>query len=341
MRITVNTPHKKYSVIIESKSIEKYSFPKNAIVITNSTLQRDCRKRFKENQIVHFSAGEAVKRLATVEQLCEQLVKLNADRSSSIIAFGGGIVGDIAGFVASIYMRGIPVYQVPTTLLAMVDASVGGKTGVDLKAGKNLVGTFHQPEAVVIDPTVLLALPEEEFINGMGEVIKHGLLDKKLFVWLERNRDKIRQRDLPTLQRMLIMNVKIKQAVVEADEKEAGTRMLLNLGHTFGHAIEKLSAYSIPHGQAVAIGLIYAALYSKFPDLDRLIDLLHYFKLPSHLEKPFAPEQMIRAMQNDKKNRGNNITLVLPQALGEIHIHRTATASSIRSFLKQCARSAA
>lgn len=335
MRISVNTSGHQYPVIIEPNSVRKFKFPKNSIVITDTTLKKKYGNWFKQYPLLTFTPGEHSKHLSTVEQLCSQLVKLDADRTSSIIAFGGGVVGDIAGFVASIYMRGIPVYQVPTSLLAMVDASVGGKTGVDLPEGKNLVGSFHQPQAVVIDSTFLVDLPSAQFSNGMGEVIKHGLIDEELFKWLEKNKQKIAERDIPTLQRMLAKNIQIKQAVVEADEKESGVRMMLNLGHTFGHAIEKLSGYSVPHGQAVAIGLVYAASYSKMPEIESLISMLHYFGLPSHLEQPYTAAQMVTAMQSDKKNNGKHITLVLPKRIGEVHIYPIATSTAIKSFIKK------
>ncbi len=335
MRITLTTQTKRYPIIIEANGLQKFSFPNNAFIITNSIVHKLYGKQFAQFPVIQIPAGEEHKRLQTVEHICEQLITLGAHRNSSIIAVGGGVVGDMAGFVASIFMRGIPVYHVPTTLLAMVDSSVGGKTGVDSRLGKNLIGTFHQPDAVIMDPVFLKKLPSEEFSNGMAEVIKHGVLDASLFTWLERNTAAIQKRDIKTLETMLAKNVKIKKAIVEADEKESDIRMLLNLGHTFGHAIEHLSKYTIPHGQAVAIGLVYAASFSKMPEIDRLIDLLLAFNLPTRVDTPYPAAAMVKSMQTDKKNLGRAITLILPQALGQIHIHQKTTPKTILRFLQQ------
>lgn len=335
MRITVNTTTKRYPVIIEAGAIRSFAFPSNAFVITNSLIQNLYGKWFSHFPVIQIPVGEEHKRLQTVEHICEQLITLGAHRNSSIIAVGGGVVGDIAGFVASIFMRGIPVYHVPTTLLAMVDSSVGGKTGVDSSLGKNLIGTFHQPNAVIMDPIFLQKLPEAEFSNGMAEVVKHGLLEASLFSWLERNVSAIQQRDVKILETLLVKNIRIKKAIVEADEKESDVRMLLNLGHTFGHAIEHLSKYQIPHGQAIAIGLVYAAEFSKMPERDRLIDLLLAFNLPTHLETPYPAAAMVKSMQADKKNLGRNITLILPKAIGTTHIHQNTSPKTILRFLQQ------
>ncbi|MDP3970380.1 MAG: 3-dehydroquinate synthase [bacterium] len=333
MRSFVKTLSKKYPVIIEQGIVKKFKFPKNAFVISDDSLRIKFKNELPNHQWISFSAGEHSKNLTTVEELCEKLVKLGANRSSSIIAFGGGIVGDIAGFVASIYMRGIPFYQVPTSLLAMVDASVGGKTGVDLNAGKNLIGSFYQPEAVLIDPTFLVKLPQLEFSHGMAEVIKHGVIDGKFFNWLENNQDKIKQRDVETLSTMIAKNVKIKSDIVEQDEKEGNVRMLLNLGHTFGHAIEKLSEYAIPHGEAVAMGMIYAAEFSESKDVLRITKLLYEFGLSSHLEKPYTAKSMVGVMMSDKKNKDNKINLVLPQSIGDVKINSAFSSEKLEKFI--------
>lgn len=335
MRITINTQTKRYPVIIEAGSIRSFAFPSNAFVITNAVIHNLYGKWFSHFPVIQIPVGEEHKRLQTVEHICEQLITLGAHRNSTIIAVGGGVVGDIAGFVASIFMRGIPVYHVPTTLLAMVDSSVGGKTGVDSALGKNLIGTFHQPNAVIMDPIFLQKLPEAEFSNGMAEVVKHGVLEASLFTWLERNAHAIQQRDLKTLETLVVKNIRIKKAIVEADEKESDVRMLLNLGHTFGHAIEHLSKYQIPHGQAVAIGLVYAAAFSKMPELERLMELLLAFNLPTHLETPYSAAAMVKSMQSDKKNLGRNVTLILPKAIGTIHIHQNTSPKTILRFLQQ------
>jgi 3-dehydroquinate synthetase len=186
-----------------------------------------------------------------------------------------------------------------------------------------------------MDPVFLKKIPPEEFSNGMAEVIKHGVLEASLFTWLERNTTAIHKRDVKTLETMIVKNVRIKKAIVEADEKESDIRMLLNLGHTFGHALEHLSKYEIPHGQAVSIGLVYAASFAKMPEIDRLIDLLQAFNLPTHLDTPYPAAAMVKSMQADKKNQGRNITLILPKAIGSIHIHRNTTPKTIVRFLQQ------
>lgn len=363
MRLTIKTTSATYPVIIEPRAIQKFHWPKNSIVITDTKVQRHYGKQFsaiRHFPVVTFAAGETNKRLTTVETICEQLVRLGADRSTNIIAFGGGVVGDVAGLVASVYMRGVPLYHIPTTLLAMVDSSLGGKTGVDLVAGKNLVGTIYQPQAVIMDPQFIIDLPDEQFRNGMGEIVKHGVIDGTLFKWLEKNSDAIIRRDKTCIAEMISKNVRIKARIVSADEREAGQRMMLNLGHTFGHAIEKLSKYSIPHGEAVAIGLQYAVQYaeqtrthkvrtSQVPsnqartsqlgiDVDRVSALLHTFGLPTQLTTPFAPKEMVQAMMSDKKNRAQHITLILPRALGDIHIQSGISPKKIERFLQTYAQ---
>lgn len=357
MRITLNIPSAKYPVVIEPQAIRKFTWPENSVVITDTTVHRlyvnrgvsrGMWRNAKHIPVITFPAGETHKRLAVVEKLCAQLVQLGADRFTSLIAFGGGVVGDVVGLVASLYMRGVPLYHVPTTLLAMVDSSLGGKTGVDLDSGKNLIGTIYQPRAVIMDPQCIIDLPNEQFRQGMGEVVKHGVIDGALFYWLEKNVSGIMQRDPAIIQQLIVKNVRIKARVVEADERETGQRMVLNLGHTFAHAIEQLSRYTIPHGEAVAIGLHYAVRFGGIKtgvktgtktgvktdlDPDRLSALLHAFGLPSHLMKPFPARAMVQAMMVDKKNRAKHITLVVPRALGDVRIQTGITPKQVERFL--------
>jgi 3-dehydroquinate synthase len=231
-------------------------------------------------------------------------------------------------------MRGIKYYYVPTTLLAMVDASIGGKTAVDLTVGKNLIGTFYPPQAIIIDPVLLQTLPSLQFSQGMAEVIKHGLINKALFNWLEKNIQTIQQRDVPTLQQLLVKNVKVKKMIVESDPEEHQLRMQLNLGHTFGHAIEQLSNYTVSHGEAVAIGLVYAAQYAQLPQINRLEKLLLHFNLPIALEQPFSPQAMVTVMATDKKNQEEYITLVLPKQIGDIEMNTHITKAQLLRFLR-------
>src|ERR1700757_2227057 len=210
---------------------------------------------------IEMPEGERFKRLATVETLAEKLTALGADRNAVVVAFGGGVAGDVGGLLASLYMRGVEVVQIPTTVLAQVDASIGGKTGVNLKAGKNLVGTYHQPRMVLIDPAVLATLPEREYRAGLYEALKCGVIGNPgLFREFEENREQILKRDPSTLERLIAESVRLKAEVVSADERESGLRRVLNFGHTVGHALEAETKYRhFLHGEAVAWGMIAAA----------------------------------------------------------------------------------
>ena len=310
-------------------------YPKSSVVICDANLLPQVKRLFKDFPIIVLPSGEQHKRLSTVEWTCNELIKLGADRQTVLIGVGGGIVGDMVGLIANLFMRGIQFYLLPTTLLAMVDSSIGGKTGVDLPGGKNLVGTFYPPAAVVVNLTFLKTLPAVEFSNGMAEVIKHGILDKTLFNWLEKNTKQIKRRNSTVLAKMIRMNVAIKTAIVKKDEREQQQRMLLNLGHTFGHAFELLSDYTLPHGQAVAIGLAYATAYSQMPERNRVLALLTEFGLPTSLVKPFSPQAIVRTMLADKKHRGHTITLITPQRLGHVHIHQNLPIRQVEQFIRR------
>jgi shikimate kinase/3-dehydroquinate synthase len=261
-------------------------------------------------------AGEANKTLATVSDLYNQLLGAGLDRSGLVIALGGGVVGDVAGFTTATYMRGLPLVQIPTTLLAMIDSSVGGKTGVDLPAGKNLVGAFKQPALVVIDPGVLGSLPGAEFRAGLAEVVKAGIIGSpELFDRLEDGRT-----ELPWIIREAVA---VKIDVVQADPYEQGRRAVLNLGHTFGHAFERLSNYQLRHGEAVSIGVAVAtrlAMYVKRCPSDvgqRIIGLLDHLGLPTKAPD-YAAEAVWEAMTSDKKKRGKHLRFVLPLDIGQV-----------------------
>lgn len=208
-------------------------------------------------EIITFEEGEKSKRLSVVESLAEKMVEKEFTRKDAIIALGGGVVGDIAGFLASIYFRGIPYIQIPTTLLAMVDSSIGGKTGVDMECGKNLIGTTTQPIAVFIDTNYLKTLPVKQIRNGLAEIIKYGIIaDQKLFKFIEQNLNKIFAHEEKAINYIIKRSVEIKVKIIEEDEKEKGKRMLLNYGHTYGHALERLSGYTLLHGYAISIGMV-------------------------------------------------------------------------------------
>ena len=313
MKIIVRTKTQTYPIYIESGLLKKIKLPKNSIIITDQNVKKHYGKYFFKNKSIVIPPGETSKKLIIIEQLAEELLKLNADRQTTLIALGGGVVGDITGFLAAVYMRGVQFIQIPTSLLAMVDASVGGKTGVDLKSGKNLIGAFYQPEAVYIDPLVLKTLSAIEFNNGMAEVIKHGIIDGKLFYWLQKNQELIKNKDKKILEKLIYQNILVKKRFVEKDEKEKNIRVILNLGHTYGHAIEKLSNYKIFHGHAVAIGLAHVA--KKFPSV---IALLKYFNLPITFPNKFKMKDILKVMRSDKKNKNNKITLVIPKKIGHV-----------------------
>ena len=267
--------------------------------------------------VVEVPDGEAFKTLDTVRSLYDRFVDGGLDRASPVFALGGGVIGDTAGFAAATYMRGVPLVQLPTSLLAMVDASVGGKVAVDHPRGKNLIGAFHQPELVVVDPDVLATLPEGEFRVGLAEVIKAGVIGSPaLFEHLER-------RGAEPLEWVIGEAIRVKAAVVEEDPYERGRRAILNLGHTFGHALEVLSSFSLRHGEAVAVGMAIAAEVAVRLGLcessvrERLIALLRQFGLPTAC-KGYEPEAIWEAMATDKKRRGQRLRFVLPRAIGRV-----------------------
>lgn len=289
--------------------------------------------------------GEQFKTLATVAELYNRFIEAKLDRRSPVIALGGGVLGDTAGFAAASFLRGVPLVQLPTTLLAMVDSSVGGKTGVDLPQGKNLVGAFKQPELVLIDPTALATLPPAEFRAGLAEVIKHGIIDAPaLFEALEkggRAADDFPYSLFPTpysLSWLLAEAIMVKVRVVQADPFEQGRRAVLNLGHTFGHAFERLSNYEIRHGEGVAMGLVCAARlaarlgYCSAETADRITTLLQLVGLPA--EPPsFPADDVWAAMFTDKKRQGNTLRFILPRAIGDVDIFPNIEVAEVKAIL--------
>ena len=272
---------------------------------------------------VKLPDGEAHKTVATMQTILDALVESRANRDVCLIALGGGVVGDIAGFAAACYMRGIDFIQVPTTLLAQVDSAVGGKTGVNHAQGKNLIGAFHQPQMVLIDTDTLGTLPDRELSAGLAEVIKHGVIcDPEFFAWLESNIAALLRRDPDALEHAIRRCCEIKAEVVAEDEREAGRRAILNFGHTFGHAIEYSQGYGEwLHGEAVAAGMIMAAKLSGLDkaDVQRLVDLVKAAGLPVAPPAIAAPDWM-RAMGMDKKVKGKQLRFVLLKAIGDCHV---------------------
>ncbi len=286
--------------------------------------------------------GEEHKTLHSISSLYDQFLAAGLQRQDTILALGGGVTGDAAGFAAATYLRGLGFVQVPTTLLAMVDSSIGGKTGVDLPQGKNLVGAFKQPSLVLIDPKVLRTLPLEELRSGMAEVIKHGVIaDPDLLDLVERRTgDWDFSRDNSGAGTIIAKAIRVKKTIVEADPFEMDNRALLNFGHTLGHALEKLSGYRIRHGEGVSIGMIAAAKISAkmnfcTPGLAaRLEKILHSWELPVRIPN-YPVEDIVQAMSHDKKKQGDSIRWVLPHAVGDMRIHNDIPLDQIINTIKE------
>ena len=287
-------------------------------------------------------AGERSKSLAQLSKLFDRLAVLRIERGCGVVALGGGVVGDLAGFAAAAYLRGLPYIQVPTSLLALVDSAVGGKTAVDHKAGKNLIGAFYQPAAVIADVAALRTLPERHYRAGLAEVVKHAAIaDPRLFSFLENNAARVRRREAGVMERVVAVNCRIKARVVEADEREAGVRETLNFGHTLGHAVEMMAGYSssLYHGEAVAIGMAAAARLSVSagkcgaPDAERLVVLLERFGLPVAMRKPPATAALRSALARDKKTRKGMPKFVLKDRIGSVTTGREVAPSGWRAAL--------
>lgn len=301
-----------------------------AVIITDSTvhdlyagqLERGLKQAGFDVTILTVPAGEEHKTLGTAGKIYGNLARAYAERTTPVFALGGGVIGDLAGFVAATYMRGLPLVQVPTTLLAQVDSSIGGKTAVDYDEMKNMVGTFYQPKMVIADLDTLQTLPEIEIINGMGEVIKHAAIRSGLFFeFLEKNLPRILKLDEGVLQAMITDNVKIKADIVSKDEQENGLREILNYGHTVGHAVETVTGFSLRHGHSIATGMVAAARLSSRMgilgerDAARLEDLIARAGLPTHLPD-INKLAVVEAMRHDKKVRADKIRFVLLRSIG-------------------------
>ncbi|HJZ89902.1 MAG TPA: 3-dehydroquinate synthase [Gemmataceae bacterium] len=286
--------------------------------------------------------GEESKALTVAARLYDQLAELAADRQTLVIAVGGGVVGDLAGFVAATYNRGLPLVMVPTTLLAMVDSSVGGKVGINLPQGKNLVGAFHQPVAVWIDSAFLDSLPDREYRSGLAEVVKYGVIqDAEFFRWLEANADAVVRREQVAVQYVVAWSCRLKADVVERDEREeTGLRMVLNYGHTFAHAFEAAGGYTgWLHGEAVAAGMVCAARLSERRGLiqgevtARMVELLRRFGLPTVRRAEWDPEALLTVMRRDKKSIAGRMRFILPTQLGRVAAFDDVPEAMVREVL--------
>lgn len=355
-RLTVETKNKTYDIVIynsfkaladEMKQLQT-SFSKIAIIsddqvgplytsevvsILKSTCNEVCSYTFKH--------GEGNKHLGTISDLYTFLIENKLDRKSLLIALGGGVTGDMVGFAAATYMRGIRFIQIPTTLLAQVDSSIGGKTGVDFNGYKNIVGAFYQPELVYVNVHTLKSLPTKEFNSGMGEVLKHGMiLDETYLNSLKIQTDKIRQLDEAALTAMILRSCEIKSRIVSEDEKEEGSRALLNFGHTTGHAIERLKNFELLHGECISIGFLAALHISEqlgnidSETVNEMEQLLNQFGLPTKVSG-LEPTTIYDEMFYDKKTTHNQINFVLLKGVGASFIHKSVPKEEILKALEK------
>ncbi len=309
-------------------------------------LQEGCLGRGPWNgDTITFPSGEPSKNRKEWARLTDLLLEREVGRDGGLIALGGGVAGDLAGFVAATYLRGIGFLQTPTTLLAMVDASVGGKTGIDTRHGKNLVGAFHPPRAVVADPRVLSTLPERDYRGGLAEAVKHGVVaDDAYFSWMEKHSALLAARDEATLTHLVRRSVEIKAAIVGEDERESGRRAVLNAGHTVAHALEQASDYRIPHGEAVALGLVAECALAESEGVatagtqERVSALLQRLGLPVRLGQPLPLEAILAAMRSDKKNRKTRIHFAMPSAIGCTAENGGWTRAATEQAIETCLR---
>jgi 3-dehydroquinate synthase len=322
-------------------------------IVTNPTVKKLYGNRLADSltkagflvMFIEVPDGEQYKNLDWANSLYTMLLINGFDRKSALLALGGGVIGDLTGFAAATYMRGVPFLQAPTTLLAMVDSSVGGKTGVNHPMGKNMIGAFYQPRKVLMDLDVLKTLPSGELLSGMAEVIKYGVIrDEAFFRYLEENRDRILSLDQGALEHIIRRSCEIKAEVVSQDEREGGLRAILNFGHTVGHALEKAEQYAMRHGYAVAIGMVYAARLASKTGLcdasvpERVEKLITSYGLPADLSalgrRPVVAE-LLKAMQIDKKAEGGKVKFVLPRRIGEVVVTREWEEKDLQELLAE------
>lgn len=304
-------------------ALKKFVPQKTTVLITDEHLAAAHAKRFKGWNTIVLKAGEEHKVQASVDNVLQQLIALHADRSWTLVGVGGGVVTDVTGYVASVYLRGVPFGFVPTTVLAMVDAAIGGKNGVDVGLHKNMVGTINQPRFLLYDVALLKSLPDNEWRNGFAEIIKHAsILDAAMFKELERRNVSFYQKNSAALKKLVQRNAAIKAKVVKEDEFEQNKRRLLNFGHTLGHAVEK--QYELMHGEAVAVGMVFAARLSvqmlKFKSTERLVQLIDKYGLPT--TAAYDKDKVFDLMVSDKKREGEQMNFVLLEKIGKAIIRK-------------------
>lgn len=352
-RITVNYENKPcYDIVFSNNfadiidELKKFNISNKRIcIVTESNvgplyaneLLELIKPNCKDIFIYQFEAGESNKNTDTVNGIYRALIEHKFDRNDMLLALGGGVTGDITGFAAATYLRGIDFVQIPTTLLAQVDSSIGGKTGVDYEAYKNMVGAFYMPKLVYMNISTLLSLPDREYLSGMGEVIKHALIkDNEFIYWLKDNKDGILTRNYDVLSKMVFVNCNIKRNVVENDPKEKGERALLNFGHTIGHAVEKYTSFSMLHGECVSIGMSAAAYlstekgYITNAEKDFINQFILDFNLPiSASDYDLDPAKVVEATLNDKKMDSGVIKFILLKSLGNAIIDKSLNSDDL------------
>jgi len=350
-QIKVALGDRSYNIIIKAGILQNandvlstFCSKHSTLIVTDSNVDPLYSDKIKAGDAKFiFPAGEKHKTIDTVSDICRKAVEVGLDRKSLILALGGGVCGDMAGFAAAVYMRGIDFIQIPTSLLAMVDSSVGGKTGVDLPEGKNLVGAFWQPQLVLIDPETLKTLPTEEVRNGLAEVVKYGMIyDWEFFQHLEKNLDALNNLDMDFYTEIIKRCCEIKAEVVAQDEREGGLRAILNYGHTFGHAVELCSNFDIAHGAAVSIGMAVAVELGVMTGriskdyAERQNSLLKKLGLPVRIPSGFEPEKIYGTMLHDKKTIGSKVKLILPVDNGAVSIVDDIDPALIIQAIRNC-----
>ncbi|MBI5101018.1 MAG: 3-dehydroquinate synthase [Nitrospirae bacterium] len=355
-KLRVDLGDRSYSILIGRNLLpelggaaEKFEFSGKIGLVSNPTVFKLygataagslIKSGFEVEEII-IPDGEEYKSLASMEKIYEAMLRAKLDRRSALVALGGGVIGDITGFAASTYMRGIDFIQVPTTLLGQVDSSVGGKTGVNHPLGKNMIGAFWQPRLVLIDIDTLATLPKREFLSGLAEVIKYGVIwDEGFFEFLEDGKDAVLGLDGEALTEVIRRSCEIKAEVVSRDEREAGLRAILNFGHTIGHAIETVTGYKkYLHGEAVAIGMYYAARLANVlgllqeREVSRIRALIMAYGLPSELPPGIEATDLIPAMELDKKTVSGTLKFILPEKIGAVRIEKGIKPEDIRKAL--------
>ena len=360
-KISVALVERSYDIVIGANSIEylgeflsKKSYSK-IFIITDENVAKLHLVRLEEVlgktkinlEKIITKAGEQTKSFAVLEEICEEILEKGIDRKSLIVAFGGGVIGDLSGFIASILLRGIDFIQVPTTLLAAVDSSVGGKTAINSKAGKNLVGSFYQPQLVLCDLQFLKTLPLRELKSGYAEVVKYGFIyDKEFFEFLEKNYQKIFAYEDEILEKIIRRSCEVKAEIVGRDERESGERALLNFGHTFGHIFETETNYSaeILHGEAVALGMVMAAKMScnlgMIAESDFLLVKLHLESCgfvidPKKIRESWDEKNLVSHLYKDKKNENQNLTFILLTGIGSAVVKKAVVLSEFEKVLRE------